>query len=58
MDSVPLLIDNQLGVNSCVVAVYSEITNPPLGCSYFGSVDDKTFSGCVIGGCGEQILDI
>lgn len=58
MHSVPLLVDDQLSVNSCVVAVDSKIPNPPLGRSYFGGVDDETLSGCVVGGCGEQILDI
>lgn len=58
MNSVSFFVDDKLGVYSCVVAVDSEISNPPLGRSYFRSVDDEAFSRCVVGGCSEQILNI
>lgn len=39
-------------------AVGSELGYPILGCAYFRSVNDETLSGWVVGGGGQQILDI
>lgn len=58
MNSIFSAGDDELGVNSSMGAVEPQISDPPLGCAYFWSVDDKGLTGCIIGGSGQQILDI
>jgi hypothetical protein len=58
VNSVFLVRNDKLSKEAGVGAVESQIANPPLGGSNFGSIDDESLSGRIVGCSGHQTLHI